>query len=322
MKWSLEQRTPIRTLDIQDFLQGDSKRKSDFVEKLSECFQEIGFVIIKGHTISEHEQDKVYQVIDSFFSLPTKIKKKYTIPGIGGARGYTGFGVEHAKDYSKGDLKEFFHVGVEVPEDHPLSAVYPKNVSVPDVVDFDSTLRKIYNQLFELGSHVLSAIALSLGLKENDFEEKIKYGNSILRPIHYPPLTGLEEAGSLRSAAHEDINLITLLIGASSPGLQAKTKSGEWVSVTTGPGEIVINVGDMLQRLTNYKLVSTTHRVINPPQEFLGTKRFSVPFFLHPEPQVSLKALPSCVSANNPEREAPITAGDYLKQRLKEIGLL
>jgi isopenicillin N synthase-like dioxygenase len=194
-------------------------------------------------------------------------------------------------------------------------------VSVNEIPEFDATLRKLYDQLFSLGSELLKAIALALNLEENFFEGKIRFGNSILRPIHYPPLTGHEEEGSLRSAPHEDINLITLLIGASSPGLQAKNKNGEWVSITTGPGEIAINVGDMLQRLTNYKLVSTTHRVVNPPSEHKSTTRFSIPFFLHPEPQVSLKALPSCVDALNPAKDPPTTAGEYLNERLREIGL-
>jgi isopenicillin N synthase-like dioxygenase len=312
----------IRTLDIRNFTNGDQVSRNQFVNELSESFQEIGFAIIKGHPISREKQDRVYQAIDRFFKLPVEKKSKYHIPGIGGARGYTGFGVEHAKDSTKGDLKEFFHVGMEIPDNHPLAKTYPANVLVEEIPEFNLELRELYNQLLDLGSTLLKAIAIGLGLEENYFENKIKYGNSILRPIHYPPLRGTEEEGSIRSAAHEDINLITLLIGASSPGLQAKNKRGDWVPITTGPGEIAINVGDMLQRLTNYKLLSTTHRVVNPPKELSATTRFSIPFFLHPEPQVSLSALSSCVSTARPAQDPDTTAGEYLNERLREIGLL
>ncbi len=314
----------VPTLDIRDFTHAASaEKKLEFVKNLGAAYEGIGFVVIRGHKMNGDIQANVYQKIKSFFDLPVSEKVKHEVKGIGGARGYTTFGKEHAKDTKVGDLKEFFHVGMEVPKGHPLEKEYPANVLVPQVEGFDKTLRAIYNDLLELGTEVLRAIALHLKLPENYFDEKVKYGNSILRPIHYPPLTGKEEPGAVRSSAHEDINLITLLIGASSPGLEVKTVDGKWHAITTAPNEIVVNIGDMMQRLTNHKLKSTTHRVVNPPQ--VGGEsptRFSVPFFLHPVSDMQLAALPSCVSANNPAKDPPITAGEYLTQRLREIGLI
>lgn len=312
----------IQTLNIQDFYSSNSADREQFVKDLETSFKEIGFVIIKGHKISKELQEKSYQVMRDFFALPETEKMKYHVPGIGGARGYTPFGKEHAKNHNVGDLKEFFHVGVEVPENHKLNNVYPKNVSVNAIKDFDSTLRNLYSGLLELGTDILKALAISLKLDPEFFTEQVKYGNSILRPIHYPPISENVQPKALRSAPHEDINLITLLIGASNPGLQALSRKGEWIPVQTEAEEIVINVGDMLQRLTNYYYVSTTHQVVNPsdPQK-LKESRLSVPFFLHPVSEMSLKALPHCVSAQSPQRDPDTTAGEYLSQRLKEIGL-
>jgi isopenicillin N synthase-like dioxygenase len=317
----------IQTLDINEFRSSDPKNKMAFVEKLGKSFREIGFLIVKGHDISGELQKRAYDKIDAFFKLPLSEKKKYEVPGIGGARGYTIFGKEHAKNTHVGDLKEFFHVGVELPKGHPFegSKDYPPNVLVPEIPGFDSTLRELFNSLLSLGMELLRAIALDLKLPENFFDEKTLYGNSILRPIHYPPLKGDEHPDAVRSSAHEDINLITLLIGASYPGLQALSRQGEWIPITTEKDQIVVNVGDMLQRLTNHRFVSTTHRVVNPPKDLMadeGSRRYSIPFFLHPVSDMSLKALDSCVSAENPEREPPITAGEYLNQRLREIGLI
>ncbi len=314
----------IQTLSIEDYTSGDPQRKSAFVENIGRAFREIGFVVIKDHKVIPELQKLAYSKISEFFALPDEIKNQYKIPGIGGARGYTPFGTEHAKNSKIGDLKEFFHVGIEVPKGHPLESAYPKNVSVPVVPEFDETLRKLYDGLLDLGMQVLRAISFTLKEREDYFDEKVRYGNSILRPIHYPPLTGKEEAGALRSSAHEDINLITLLIGASNPGLQVLSKKGEWIPIQTQPTEIVVNVGDMLQRLTNYELVSTTHRVTNPPaaKGSKETTRFSIPFFLHPISEMSLAALPSCVVPGQSPKDPSTTAGEYLNERLREIGLL
>jgi isopenicillin N synthase-like dioxygenase len=316
----------IKTLDLRKFSEGNSTERLAFARELGKCCEEIGFLVITGHPISAEQQQHVYQTIEKFFNLPIETKKRYELQGRAGTRGYISFGKEHAKDSKVGDLKEFFHLGMELPAGHPYqnSEDYPPNVKVPEVEEFDSTLRKIYADLNSLGMEILRAIALFLELPENYFDEKVRYGNSILRPIHYPPLTGQEAPHSVRAGAHEDINLITLLIGASSPGLQVVTAQKEWIPVTAKPSEIVVNVGDMLQRLTNRKLVSTTHRVVNPEFKagMQNEKRFSVPFFLHPISEMSLAALPKCVSAENPAQEPPILAGEYLDQRLKEIGLL
>lgn len=313
----------IQTLDIQDFYSSDPQKRAAFVEDLETSFQEIGFVIIKGHKISHALQEQSYEVMRNFFALPETTKMKYHVPGIGGARGYTPFGKEHAKNHNVGDLKEFYHVGVDVPAGHELKETYPPNVSVNEIAPFDDTLRALYSGLLELGTDILRALAISLKLEPEYFTEYVRYGNSILRPIHYPPIAENVEPKALRSAPHEDINLITLLIGASNPGLQALSRKGEWIPVQTQADEIVINVGDMLQRLTNYHYVSTTHQVANPtdPQK-LRESRLSVPFFLHPVSEMSLKALPQCVSAESPQRDPDTTAGEYLHQRLREIGLI
>lgn len=317
----------IQTLDINEFRSSNPANKMAFVEKLGQSFREIGFLIIKGHDISNELQNRAYTQIDSFYKLPLATKQSYEVPGIGGARGYTVFGKEHAKHTNVGDLKEFFHVGVELPKGHPFEGTkdYPANVLVPEIEGFDETLRELFNGLRSLGMELLQAIALDLKLSQNFFDEKTLYGNSILRPIHYPPLRGDEHPDAVRSSAHEDINLITLLIGASYPGLQALSRSGEWIPITTEKDQIVVNVGDMLQRLSNHRFVSTTHRVVNPPKDTLSgdtSRRYSIPFFLHPVSNMSLAALESCVSPDNPPKEAPILAGEYLNQRLREIGLI
>jgi len=317
----------IQTLDMNEFRSTNAADKMAFVEKLGRSFREIGFLVIKGHDVSPELQKRAYDKIDAFYKLPLAQKESFEVPGIGGARGYTVFGKEHAKHTNVGDLKEFFHVGVELPSDHPLARTkdYPPNVSVPVVPGFDETLRELFNKLRSLGLELLQAIALDLSLNENYFTDQVYFGNSILRPIHYPPLKGNEHPDAVRSSAHEDINLITLLIGASYPGLQAKARSGEWIPITTENHQIVVNVGDMLQRLTNHRFVSTTHRVVNPPKDSMqndGSRRYSIPFFVHPVSPMSLKALDNCVSPENPAKEPPILAGEYLNQRLREIGLI
>jgi isopenicillin N synthase-like dioxygenase len=314
-------------LDINEFRSKNPAEKKAFVEKVGKSFREIGFLVIKGHDVTAELQKRAYDKIDAFYKLPLAEKQKYEVPGIGGARGYTVFGKEHAKHTNVGDLKEFFHVGVDLPSDFPLKGTkdYPDNVSVSAIPGFDETLRELYNRLRSLGLELLQAIALDLGLDEHYFTSQVYFGNSILRPIHYPPLKGDEHPDAVRSSAHEDINLITLLIGASYPGLQAKARTGEWIPITTENHQIVVNVGDMLQRLTNYRFVSTTHRVVNPPKDAMqgdASRRYSIPFFVHPVSPMSLKALDNCVSADNPAKDPPILAGEYLNQRLREIGLI
>lgn len=311
----------IPSVDLADFLSGDPARKQKFVDQLGEAYTTIGFVAVKNHLVSEDTVEQLYAKVKDFFSLDEDVKRNYEIEGLAGQRGYTSFGKEHAKDSNAGDLKEFWHFGQEVEDNDALKEEYPDNVDVPEVEGFSEIGIRAYQELENTGREMLRAIALYLGLDEMYFDDKIKNGNSILRPIHYPPITS-EPKSAVRAGQHEDINLITLLIGASAEGLQVLNKQGEWKDVTALPDHIVVNVGDMLQRHTNNKLRSTTHRVVNPPREKWDTSRFSIPFFLHPISEMRLDCLAECVDENNPQAYDPISAGEYLIQRLTEIGLL
>lgn len=311
----------IPSVDLADFLSGDASRKAHFVEQLGKAYTGIGFVALKNHLLSEKLVEDLYKEVQSFFNLDEATKKSYEVPGLAGQRGYVSFGKEHAKDSNAGDLKEFWHFGQEVGDNDPIKSEYPENVIVSDLPRFNEVGMEAYQRLEDTGREVLRAIALFLGLDENYFDKKIKHGNSILRPIHYPPITS-EPKSAVRAGQHEDINLITLLIGASADGLEVLNKQNEWVAVTALPDHIVVNVGDMLQRLTNNKLKSTTHRVVNPPREKWGTSRFSIPFFLHPRSEMRLDCLPSCVEEGKKPDFEPISAGEYLEERLIEIGLL
>tara|TARA_B100000795_G_scaffold146564_1_gene109807 strand:+ start:2258 stop:3211 length:954 start_codon:yes stop_codon:yes gene_type:complete len=310
----------IPSIDLADFISGDSKLKSEFVKNLGRAYEEIGFVAIKNHGLSDLLCKDLYSQVQSFFELTVEQKKKYEIKGSGGQRGYVSFGKEHAKNRNEGDLKEFWHFGQTVLDNDPIKSQYPQNVKVTELENFNKVGEQVYQKLELAGKEMLRAIALYLNLDENYFDAKIHNGNSILRPIHYPPITS-EPKNAVRAAEHEDINLITLLMGASADGLQVMAKNGDWISVTALPDQIVVNVGDMLQRLTNNKLKSTTHRVVNPPKEKWGTSRFSIPYFLHPRAEISLDCLDSCISEDNPKHYEEITAGAYLDQRIKELGL-
>lgn len=310
----------IPVVDLAEFTNGTEAQKNTFVEKLGKAYEEVGFVAVKNHGIPDELIARLYDNVQQFFSLPLEKKKEYEIPELAGQRGYTSFGKEHAKGSDAPDLKEFFQFGQMVPGDHPLKEEYPDNVQVKELDEFNPTLEKAYRAFEESGKSLLQAIALYLGLDEFYFDEFVNEGNSIVRAIHYPPITS-EPKSAIRAEQHEDINLITLLVGASADGLQILTKQNEWVPVTSLPQQIVVNVGDMLQRLTNNKLKSTTHRVVNPPRELWHTSRFSIPFFLHPKSAMSLAALESCVDENHPKHYPDATAGEYLDERLREIGL-
>ncbi len=310
----------IPSVDLADFTSGDENRRKAFVAALGHAYENIGFVAVKNHLVDSSTIDTLYKEVKAFFELPVDIKSQYEIEGLAGQRGYTSFGKEHAKDSNAGDLKEFWHFGQEVQGNDPIKSEYPDNVLVSELPAFNEVGLKAYRQLEKTGRYMLHAIALYLGLDEKYFDEKIFNGNSILRPIHYPPITS-EPKSAVRAGQHEDINLITLLIGASAEGLQVLNKQNEWIDVTALPDHIVVNVGDMLQRLTNNKLKSTTHRVINPPREKWGTSRFSIPFFLHPRSDMRLDCLESCIPSGEGAKYPPITAGEYLDERLAEIGL-
>jgi isopenicillin N synthase-like dioxygenase len=310
----------IPLVDLNKFISGTDAEKKSFVEELGHAFQEFGFVGVVNHGIPKTLVSKFYDESKSFFSQPVEVKEKYEVKGLAGQRGYTSFGKEHAKHTNVGDLKEFFQIGQTVPADHPLKAEYPDNVKVSEIPDFSKTGDELYRSFEASGEQLLRAIALYLKLDQDYFHEKITQGNSILRAIHYPPITH-EPKSAIRAEQHEDINLITLLVGASAGGLQILDMKNQWLDIVPGEDEIVVNVGDMLQRLTNNYLKSTTHRVVNPPREEWHRPRLSIPFFLHPKSEMDLSCLPSTVTAERPLAYEPITAGEYLNERLREIGL-
>ena len=310
----------IPSVDLSKFTHGTAAEKKAFVHDLGRAFHEVGFVAVTGHGIPKELVDGFYAASQQFFALPEAQKRQYEIAGLAGQRGYTSFGKEHAKQSNVADLKEFFQIGQQVPASHPLKPQYPDNVQVKETKQFAKLGRKLYLEFEKAGGHLLKAIGLHLGIGANYFRPKIKHGNSILRAIHYPPITK-EPASAIRAEQHEDINLITLLVGASAGGLQLLNSDNEWVPIMPEADEIVINVGDMLQRLTNNYLKSTTHRVVNPPREEWHLPRLSIPFFLHPVSDMDLTCLPKCVTADNPPQYPPITAGAYLDERLREIGL-
>lgn len=311
----------IPSVNLRDFLSDDPVRKQKFVNEIGKAYEEIGFVSLKAHFLSNELVNKLYEQVRAFFSLPLEIKEKYETPGIGGQRGYVSFGKESAKGRTTGDLKEFWHFGQYVENNPKLEAEYPRNVIVNELPEFNKTGEETYKMLEKTGVYVLRALALYLGLDEFYFDQYVKNGNSILRPIHYPPITE-EPKDAVRAAAHGDINLITLLMGAQGKGLQVQNHNGEWIDAIAADDELVINVGDMLSRHTNNKLKSTIHQVVNPPRELWETSRYSIPFFMHPISEMPLDCLENCIDKNNPKQYEDITAGDFLTERLIELGLI
>jgi isopenicillin N synthase-like dioxygenase len=314
----------IPAVDLHDFVADNPSIKKNFVQTLGDALGNIGFVAVKNHGLSEVMTKNLYQSVQQFFSLPEATKLKYEIEGIGGQRGYTAKGKEHAKGSNIGDLKEFYHVGQEIPAAELTRLNYPQNIFPSEVPEFAIATITAYRTLEATGIQILRAIALYLQLEENYFDPQVKLGNSILRPIHYFPLNNPQAipAEAVRAAAHGDINLITLLMGASAAGLQILRQDGQWIPVTALPEQIVVNVGDMLERLTNKKLKSTIHRVVNPPEELWNTSRYSIPFFMHPVSEMDLSCLVNCIDDEHPQQFADITAGEFLRQRLREIGLI
>lgn len=311
----------IPSVDLADFVSEDPDRKQKFVDAIGSAYEEIGFVSLKNHFLDDALVAALYKQIKAFFDLPLEVKSKYEIEGLGGQRGYISFGKEHAKGKKEGDLKEFWHFGQEPEADANLIDQYPDNVQVSELSEFNSTGMKAYRQLEKTGIYVLRALALYIGVDENYFDHWASNGNSILRPIHYPPITE-EPKGAVRAGAHGDINLITLLMGASTGGLQVLRKDGEWIDAIPNEDELVINVGDMLERHTNNKLRSTIHRVANPPKEQWHMPRYSIPFFMHPRSDMRLDCMQECVDAEHPKAYEDITAGEFLHERLVDIGLI
>ena len=310
----------IPTLDLSHFTSGTPEQRQAFVDDLGAAYRTIGFAAISGHGIPHEIIGSMYTEAESFFALPSPVKMQHEHPEHNRQRGFVSFGTEHAKDSKAADLKEFWQVGqMNVPADADMKN-YPPNAEVEECPRLAPQADALYQSLERVGRDMLKAIAIHLGLDEQYFEQFVPGGNSILRLIHYPPITA-EPQSSVRAGQHEDINLITLLVGASADGLEVMDKAGVWTAVKALPEHLVVNVGDMLQRLTNHELKSTTHRVVNPPKEKWGQPRFSMPFFCHPVPDMSLAALPQCVAAGETPIDPPTTAGEYLPERLQEIGL-
>lgn len=311
----------IPSVDLSNFLSDDPQRKQKFVNEIGKAYEDIGFVALKGHFLSDELVEKLYTQVRAFFALPLEVKRKYEIEGIGGQRGYTSFGKESAKGRKEGDLKEFWHFGQYVENDPALEAEYPPNVLVEELPEFNKAGKEAYKMLEKTGIYVLRALAIHLGLDEYYFDNYIRNGNSILRPIHYPPITE-EPKNAVRAAAHGDINLITLLMGAQGKGLQVQNHKGEWLDAIAEPDELVINVGDMLSRHSNNRLKSTIHQVVNPPRELWGSSRYSIPFFMHPVSEMPLNCLANCIDEQHPKLYDDITAGEFLHERLVELGLI
>jgi isopenicillin N synthase-like dioxygenase len=312
----------IPSIDLTQFTTGSEKQKSVFVENLGQAWTNIGFVAVKNHGLNENDRQHLYRAVQQFFALPDKTKKKYEDPQIQGQRGYIGKMKEHARGFLSPDLKEFYHIGQILDPNDPDTEAYPLNIFPREVPEFETIGMKAFQTLEQAGIELLRAAALFLGLDEHYFDEKVKNGNSILRPIHYFPIKdpATVPVGAVRAAEHTDINLITLLMGASADGLQVLRRDGIWIPITALPEQIIVNVGDMLSRLTNNKLKSTVHRVINPPPDEMHVPRYSIPFFMHPKSNMDLSCLPECMDEFHPKQCEDITAGEYLNQRLKEIG--
>lgn len=292
-----------------------------FAEALGGSFRRFGFAMVRDHGIADALVERAWALTKALFDLPADRKARYVVPGGSGQRGYTPFGIEIAKGASANDLKEFWHVGRELPAGHPNGGEMPANVWPEELPEFRDVFLALYAEFDRVGDALLAGIARHLGLADDWFAAPVRDGNSVLRLLHYPPVPA--DAPGVRAGAHEDINLITLLLGAEEAGLELLDRDGRWLPVAPPPGAVVVNVGDMLQRLTNHVLPSTTHRVVNPPPERRGIPRYSMPFFLHPSPDFMIETLPGCIGPDRPNRyPEPLSAQAYLTQRLRTLGLL
>lgn len=307
----------VPELSLLSYVNGSSQDQANFVEQLFYGLKDYGFIVLTDHTVDQKKVDLAYEYIHEFYSLPTEQKLKYA-KSSGGQRGYTPFKTEHAKNNDSPDLKEFWHVGRELAPDSPYVGVYPENVWPSEIPEFKSVFLDLYNAMDESSRILLEAIGRSLDVPPTYFDKMIKDGNSVLRTIHYPPVKGEDVKKSVRAAAHEDINLITLLVGATDSGLELLDRDGSWLPVQSKPGQIIVDTGDMMSRVTNDVLPATTHRVVNPDND--ESARYSMPFFVHPHSNAVLSCLDSCVGEGRKYED--ITAGDFLEQRLREIGLL
>ena len=311
----------IPSVDLRDFLSEDPQRKEEFIQTIGKAFQEIGFCAVKGHFLSDDLVKRLYEQIKLFFDLTNEIKTKYEFPEYSGQRGYVSFGKESAKGSKHGDLKEYWHFGQYIEEEDKDKYNYFPNIHVEELPEFNKVGKELYSTLEKTAKYILRALSVYLNIEENYFDQYIKNGNSILRPIHYPPILD-DPKEAVRAAAHGDINLITLLMGAHGKGLQVQHSNGEWIDAMAGKDELMINIGDMLSRHTNNVLKSTVHRVVNPDRELLKKSRYSIPFFMHPVSDMKLDVLESCICEEYPKSFEDISAGEFLNERLVELGLL
>jgi isopenicillin N synthase-like dioxygenase len=308
----------VPELSLLSYVNGNSQEQAAFVEKLYSGIKDYGFIILTDHTVDDDVIREGYRATQAFFALEEEVKKGYVSPNGGGQRGYTPFGTEHAKDNPHMDLKEFWHVGREVADDHEYNEFYPKNIWPKEIEGFQTHLSALYSELDKTSQILLEALGKALDVPENYFKDMITCGNSILRAIHYPPVGEAPPVGSVRAAAHGDINLITILMGATASGLQLLDRDGTWLDVETKPGQLVVDAGDMLSRITNEVIPATIHRVINPEES--TSARFSMPYFVHPHPKAMLECIPSCIGDG--AKYEPISSHEFLLQRLKDIGLM
>lgn len=313
----------IAVVDYNDYTSGDSVRRKAFTQAFGDSFSNMGFAIVRNHGVTAELKAKLMAISKAFFELDVEVKLTYENLALAGQRGYISKLRESAKGVSVPDIKEFYHIGQTVTDGDLIKNEYPDNIWPKEVTDFETVCQEVYKTFAKTGENLLKSTALYLGLEEDYFSSRIHNGNSILRLLHYYPVNDLNQIpkGAVRAAAHGDINLITLLMGGSAEGLQAQTLDGDWVSVSPKEDEIVVNIGDMLARLTNNKFRSTQHRVISPKEESWLTPRYSAPFFLHPRSDMDLTCLESCIDENNPKRYKDMTAGDFLTERLIELGL-
>jgi isopenicillin N synthase-like dioxygenase len=311
----------VPVVDLADLSAGDDALRARFTANLGAALKEYGFVRVRGHGVGPALVDPAYAAGMRFFARSEAEKATYIVKNGAGQRGYTPFGAEHAKDSPKPDLKEFWHVGRELPADHKYKALYQDNLWPEGAEDFRAAMLAVYGALENVSKQLLECIAEYLDLSPYHLREMTDYGNTILRVLHYPPMNQLNAVpGAVRAGAHEDINFITLLVTSTAAGLELLRRDGQWMAVNAEPGEIVADVGDMLSRVTNGLLPATTHRVVNPDDD--ASARFSMPFFVHPRPDAVLRVLEACKGEGFPPPPEDITGAAFLAQRLREIGLM
>ncbi len=308
----------VPELSLMSFVNGTNNDKARFVDDLFRGLKDYGFIVLEDHPVDDKLTAKAYDLIHEFFQLPEETKRQYVCKEGGGQRGYTAFGVEHAKNSKYPDLKEFWHVGREsLVNPAKFQKYFPENIWPTEIPEFKETFLNLYTGLDVTATLMLDALGMALDVPQSYFRSMLEDGNSILRPIHYPPLGPNAPKNAVRAAAHEDINLITVMVGATTSGLELLDRDGKWLPVQMTDKQLVVDSGDMLSRITNDIIPATTHRVVNPD---IDDTRYSMPFFVHPNPDTVLKCIPSCIGEG--EKYPAINSHEWLMIRLKEIGLI